>query len=509
MERFVRGQKTKLSALTSAQQLHVGLRAQSMSQGYDVSCFGLDAQGRLSDEHYFVFFNQPSSPNAEIAMQGSRGSDNEVVAVDLARLPDKIAELVFVVTVDGEGTLSQLDEGHLRLIDASGELARFAFDGRDFSSERAVMVGRLYNRGEWRFAAVGQGFAGGLEEVLEHFGGVAADSSSPEPSQPSQNLPTTVPSPSSGPDPQPPSSGPSSPPQEQSVIHGGATSSKMQSFQARTSGTTDNRSGGQDDVVDYTIFGDDMQMVEIELDPGEAVRAEAGAMMYMGDSIEMETNMGAGGGRGRGGGGLGQALFGGLKRVLAGESFFITNFTYNGSGKGHVAFGAPYPGKIIPLELARYGGAFLCQKDAFLCAARGVEVEVAFTRRIGAGFFGGEGFILQRLEGDGRAFIHAGGAIVMRELGPGETLRVDTGCLVAFAPSVDYDIQFMGGFRNALFGGEGLFLAKLTGPGLVFLQSLPFSRLADRLFAAARFGKGEQTGVGGSGLLGGLLSGDR
>jgi uncharacterized protein (TIGR00266 family) len=514
MEAFVRGQKTKLAALTSAKQVQVGLRAQSLSQGYDVSCFGLDAQGRLSDDRYFVFFNQPRSPEGAIEMQGGGAGDNEVFAVDLARLPDKIAELVFVITVDGDGTLSQLAEGHLRLMDASGELARFEFSGADFSSERAVMVGRLYNKGEWRFAAVGQGFAGGLEGVLEHFGGVAAESSSPasspEPAQTPQNPPTPAPSPSSPPTPQPSLSGPSSPPQEQSVIHGGATSSKMQSFQARTSGTTDNRSGGQDDVVDYTIFGDDMQMVEIELDPGEAVRAEAGAMMYMSEGIEMETNMGGDNRRGGGGGGLGQALFGGLKRVLAGESFFITNFTYNGSGpKGHVSFGAPYPGKIIPLELARYGGAFMCQKDAFLCAARGVEVEVAFTRRIGAGFFGGEGFILQRLEGDGRAFIHAGGAIVMRELEAGETLRVDTGCLVAFAPSVDYDIQFMGGFRNALFGGEGLFLAKLTGPGLVFLQSLPFSRLADRVFAAARSGKGEQTGVGGSGLLGGLISGDR
>lgn len=513
MQEFVRGQKTKLAALTSSQQLRVGLRAHSLSQRYDVSCFGLDAQGRLSDERYFVFFNQPASPEGAVVMQGSSGPDDEVFAVDVARLPASVAELVFVVTVAGDGTLSQLGEGHLRLTDASGELARFAFDGSDFSSERAVMVGRLYNKGEWRFAAVGQGFAGGLEGVLEHFGGVAAES---PPASPPADTTQAPPTPSRNasppppqPDPQPAPSGPSSPPQEQSVIHGGATSSKMKSFQARTSGTTDNRGGGQDDVVDYTIFGDDMQMVEIELDPGEAVRAEAGAMMYMGESIEMETNMGGDNRRGGGGGGLGQALFGGLKRVLAGESFFITNFTYNGSGKGHVAFGAPYPGKIIPLELAEYGGAFLCQKDAFLCAARGVEVEVAFTRRIGAGFFGGEGFILQRLEGDGRAFIHAGGAIVMRELGPGETLRVDTGCLVAFAPSVDYDIQFMGGFRNALFGGEGLFLAKLTGPGLVFLQSLPFSRLADRLFAAARFGKGEQTGVGGSGLLGGLLSGDR
>jgi uncharacterized protein (TIGR00266 family) len=253
------------------------------------------------------------------------------------------------------------------------------------------------------------------------------------------------------------------------------------------------------DVIDYTIHGDDMQLVEIELDRGEGIRAEAGAMMYMEEGIEMQTSTGGG-------------LFKGFKRMITGESFFITTFLYSGSGKGHVAFGAPYPGKIIPLDLETVGGTYLCQKDAFLCAANGIDIDIAFTKRLGAGFFGGEGFILQRLQGNGLAFLHAGGTIVKKDLGPGETLRVDTGCLVAFAPSVDYDIQFIGGFKNALFGGEGIFLAKLTGPGTVFLQSLPFSRLADRVFAASRFQqRGEQRGVSGIGgdLLGGLLGGDR
>jgi uncharacterized protein (TIGR00266 family) len=252
------------------------------------------------------------------------------------------------------------------------------------------------------------------------------------------------------------------------------------------------------DIIDHKIIGDDMQIVEIELDPGEGVRAEAGAMMYMENGIEMQTSTGGG-------------IFRGFKRMITGESFFITTFLYNGSGKGHVAFGAPYPGKVIPLELDKLGGSFLCQKDAFLCAARGVEIEVAFTKRLGAGLFGGEGFILQRLEGDGMAFVHAGGTIIKMELQAGETLRVDTGCLVAFAPSVNYDIQFVGGFKNALFGGEGIFLARLTGPGRVYLQSLPFSRLADRIYAAARFqDKGEKKGIAGigGGLLGGILGGD-
>lgn len=252
------------------------------------------------------------------------------------------------------------------------------------------------------------------------------------------------------------------------------------------------------DIIDYKIYGDDMQIVEVELDPGEGIRAEAGAMMYMENGIEMQTSTGGG-------------LFKGFKRMITGESFFITTFLYNGSGKGHVAFGAPYPGKIIPIDLKKFLGSVLCQKDAFLCAARGVEIEVAFTKRIGAGLFGGEGFILQRLEGDGLAFVHAGGTIIEKNLAVGETLRVDTGCLVAFSKSISYDIQFVGGFKNALFGGEGIFLANITGPGIVYLQSLPFSRLADRISAASRYRQvGEQKGIAGIGgsILGGLLGGD-
>lgn len=231
-------------------------------------------------------------------------------------------------------------------------------------------------------------------------------------------------------------------------------------------------------VIDYTIYGDDMQVVEVELDPGEGVRAEAGAMMYMEDGIEMQTSTGGG-------------FFRGFKRMVTGESFFITTFLYQGRGKGHVAFAAPYPGKIVPLDLGEIGGSFLCQKDAFLCAAQGIEIEVAFTKRIGSGLFGGEGFILQRLTGNGMAFIHAGGTIIKRELMRGESLRVDTGCLVAFEPTIDYRIEFMGGFRNALFGGEGLFMTQLQGPGTVYLQSLPFSRLADRIHAATYSNQGE------------------
>lgn len=252
------------------------------------------------------------------------------------------------------------------------------------------------------------------------------------------------------------------------------------------------------DVIDYKIFGDDLQLVEIELDPGEGVRAEAGTMTYMESGIEMQTGTGGG-------------LMRGLKRMITGESFFITTFLNQSNAKSHAAFAAPYPGKVIPLDLTALGGKFLCQKDSFLCAAQGIEIEIAFTKRLGAGLFGGEGFILQRLEGQGLAFVHAGGTIIEKDLAGGEMLRVDTGCLVAFAPTVDYDIQFVGGFKNALFGGEGLFLARLTGPGKVYLQSLPLSRLADRLAAAARSNKGgeEARGVAGIGgdILGNILSG--
>ncbi|MFW5987357.1 MAG: TIGR00266 family protein [Methanohalophilus sp.] len=248
------------------------------------------------------------------------------------------------------------------------------------------------------------------------------------------------------------------------------------------------------DEIDYDIIGNDMQLVEIELDPSESVRAEAGAMMYMGQDIKMQTSTGGG-------------LFKGLKRMVTGESFFITSFTNEGDGKERVAFGAPYPGKIIPIDLAEVGGSFLCQKDAFLCAAKGIEVGIAFSKKIGAGLFGGEGFILQRLEGDGLAFIHAGGTIIKKELAAGETMRVDTGCLVAFSESVNYDIKLIGGFRNALFGGEGVVLATVSGPGTVYLQSLPFSRLADRIAAATGLGPERNRGEGGG--LSGILGGDK
>lgn len=252
------------------------------------------------------------------------------------------------------------------------------------------------------------------------------------------------------------------------------------------------------DIINYKIYGDDMQLVEVELDPGEGVRAEAGTMTYMEDGIEMQTSTGGG-------------IFKGLKRAITGESFFITTFLNNGDGKSHVAFAAPYPGKIIPVNLTQFGGSILCQKDSFLCAAQGIEIEVALTKRIGAGIFGGEGFILQRLEGDGLVFVHAGGTIVEKDLVAGETLRVDTGCLVAFATNVEYDIQFIGGFQNALFGGEGLFLTRMTGPGKIYLQSLPFSRIADRVLAAAKFQQiGAKKGVAGIGgqILGDIISGD-
>ncbi|AKB53030.1 DUF124 domain-containing protein [Methanosarcina barkeri MS] len=258
------------------------------------------------------------------------------------------------------------------------------------------------------------------------------------------------------------------------------------------------------DEIDYEIIGNDMQIVEIELDPEEAVQAEAGAMAYMGPGIQMQTSMG------NEGSGLFGGLKKGLKRALTGESFFITSFVQKGSGKGHVAFAAPYPGKIIPLDLTKFGGGLLCQKDSFLCAARGVEIEVAFTRKLGVGFFSGEGFILQRLKGDGLAFLHIGGTVIRKDLAVGETYRVDTGCVAAFTETVTYDITWSKNFKNALFGGEGVVLATLTGPGTVYMQSLPFSRLADRIFAASAFGnREEQNGVAGTGILGGLIGGDR
>jgi uncharacterized protein (TIGR00266 family) len=259
--------------------------------------------------------------------------------------------------------------------------------------------------------------------------------------------------------------------------------------------------------IDYKIFGDDMQFIEIELDPMEAAVAEAGAMMYMDDGIEMETIFGDGSQQSSGF--LGSLMSAG-KRVIMGESLFMTVFQNRGSGKRHVAFGGPYPGKIIPIQLSQLGGELLAQKDAFLCAAKGVSLGIAFTKRFGAGLFGGEGFILERLQGDGLAFIHAGGAIYERDLGPGEVLRVDTGCIVAFQPSVDYNIEYVGKIKTAFFGGEGLFFATLRGPGHIWLQSLPLSRLAGRITAAS-----PQTGHGGKeegsvlGGLGRLIGGDQ
>src|SRR6478735_3886500 len=258
--------------------------------------------------------------------------------------------------------------------------------------------------------------------------------------------------------------------------------------------------------IDYKIFGDSMQFIEVELDPMEAAVAEAGGMMYMDHGIEMETIFGDGSQQSSGF--LG-SLMGAGKRLLTGESLFMTVFQNRGAGKKHVAFGAPYPGKIIPVHLGEVGGELLAQKDAFLCAAKGVSIGIAFTKRFGAGLFGGEGFILERLQGDGLAFVHAGGTICQRDLAAGEVLRVDTGCIVAFQPSVDYDIQYVGKIKTALFGGEGLFFATLRGPGRVWLQSLPLSRLADRIVAASprAGGKGREEGslLGG---LGGLLDGD-
>jgi uncharacterized protein (TIGR00266 family) len=258
------------------------------------------------------------------------------------------------------------------------------------------------------------------------------------------------------------------------------------------------------DVIDYKLIGDDMQMVQVTLDPGEAVLAEAGAMCYMTQGVEMDTRMDP-----HGEGGFFGSLFKAGKRMLTGESFFITVFSCASNQREHVAFAAPYPGKIVPFNLREHGGTIMCQKDAFLCAARGVDVDIAFTKRLGTGFFGGEGFILQRLSGDGLAFIHAGGTIVPIDLKPGQTLRVDTGCLVAFSANVDYDIKFVGGIKTALFGGEGLFFAHLSGPGRVWLQSLPFSRLADRVIASAPRAGGGRKGEGSIlGGLGGLLDGD-
>lgn len=257
--------------------------------------------------------------------------------------------------------------------------------------------------------------------------------------------------------------------------------------------------------IDYKIHGDDLQFVEVELDPNEAALAEAGGMMFMEDGIEMQTIFGDGSQQNTG---LLGSLLGAGKRLLTGESLFMTVYHNRSGAKRRVAFGAPYPGKIVPLHLAEIGGTILAQKDAFLCAAKGVSVDIAFNKKIGAGLFGGEGFIMQRLSGDGWCFLHAGGTVVERSFAPGETLRVDTGCIVGFQPSVAFDVQFVGGIKSALFGGEGLFFATLQGPGRVWLQSLPFSRLADRMFAASAKGRGRREEGSVLGGLGRMLDGD-
>ena len=255
--------------------------------------------------------------------------------------------------------------------------------------------------------------------------------------------------------------------------------------------------------IDYVLHGDDMQFVEVELDPQETVVAEAGSLMMMDQDIQMETIFGDGS-QNQGSGFMGK-LMGAGKRLITGESLFMTTFTNEGVGKKKAYFAAPYPGKIIPMDLSQYGEKIVCQKDAFLAAAKGVSVGVEFQRKLGAGFFGGEGFIMQKLEGDGMAFVHAGGTIYERQLLPGETLKIDTGCLVAMTKDVNYDIQAVGGVKTALFGGEGLFFATLTGPGTVWVQSLPFSRLASRVFAAAPVTKGGGGSSSDEGGIGGLF----
>jgi len=260
------------------------------------------------------------------------------------------------------------------------------------------------------------------------------------------------------------------------------------------------------DEIDYTLIGDDLQAVIITLDPGEAVVAEAGAMMFMREGIEMATTLDPN----NNAGGLFGKLISGGKRILSGDSFFVTVFANGGQQRSDVAFAAPTPGKIQPIELREWGGTIIAQKDAFLCAARGVDVTVAFTHKFGAGFFGGEGFILQRITGDGLTFLHASGTLHRMELRAGERLRVDTGCIVAMQPSVTYDIRAVPGIKTAIFGGEGLFFAELTGPGQVILQTMPFSRLADRIIAASPRAGGSRREEGGVlGGLGGLIGGDR
>lgn len=256
--------------------------------------------------------------------------------------------------------------------------------------------------------------------------------------------------------------------------------------------------------IDYWIHGEEMQYVEIELDPQETVIAEPGSMMMMDEDIQMETIFGDGSQQQ---GGFMSKLMGAGKRLLTGEKLFMTAFNNGGYDKARVSFASPYPGKIIPLDLQQLGGKIICQKDAFLCAAKGAAVGIEFSKKLGRGFFGGEGFIMQKIEGDGMAFMHAGGYITERILGPGEHLRVDTGCLVGFTKDVDYDVVFVGGIKNTIFGGEGVFFASLMGPGKVWIQSLPISRLADRIISASgSYGRKDEGSILGG--LGNLLDGD-
>ena len=258
--------------------------------------------------------------------------------------------------------------------------------------------------------------------------------------------------------------------------------------------------------IDYRIYGEEMQYVEIELDPQEAVVAEAGSFMMMDTDIKMDTIFGDGSKQDNSV--LGK-IFSAGKRILTGESLFMTAYLNTGGSKRQVSFASPYPGKILPIDLSEKGGKFICQKDAFLCAAKGVAVGIEFSRKLGRGLFGGEGFIMQKLEGDGMAFVHAGGTLARKELAAGEVLKVDTGCIVGFTSTVNYDIEFIGGIKNTIFGGEGLFFATLRGPGVVYIQSLPFSRLAGRIWAAAPKEGGKDRGEGSIlGGLGDILDGD-
>jgi len=274
-------------------------------------------------------------------------------------------------------------------------------------------------------------------------------------------------------------------------------------FQDKIPQNSSNRNAHE---IDYKIFGEEMQFVEIELDPQEGVVAEAGTFMMMDDNIKMSTILGDGSNQETG---LLGKIFSAGKRILTGESLFMTVFTNDGFGKKQISFASPYPGKIIPIDLTGFGGKFICQKDAFLCAAKGVSIGIEFSKKLGRGLFGGEGFIMQKLEGDGLGFIHAGGTMAKKILQPGEVLKVDTGCIVGFTQDVDYDIEFVGGIKNTVFGGEGLFFASLKGPGTVYIQSLPFSRLAGRVLSMAPRTGGGKRGEGSVlGGIGDLLDGD-